>query len=164
MGVGPPSKNSSDVALATTKEDSVIGCLLGTAVADAIGLPCEGLSKRRLLCLFPEIDSHHFFFGRGMVSDDTEHTCMVAQALIVSVGDVEVFRKSLAWRLRFWFLGLPASIGLATARAIVKSWLGFSGHRSGVFSAGNGPAMRSAILGVTFGHDTEKLRALAAKC
>ncbi|MFP4121366.1 MAG: hypothetical protein ACLFWI_10255 [Coleofasciculus sp.] len=27
--------------------DSIIGCLLGTAVGDVLGLPCEGLSKHR---------------------------------------------------------------------------------------------------------------------
>ncbi len=145
---------------AMTRKDSVVGCLLGTAVGDALGLACEGLSKRRQRRLFPEIDGHHFLFGRGMTSDDTEHTCMVAQALIVSAGDADAFAKSLAWRLRFWLLGLPAGIGLATFRAIVKLWLGFPSRSSGVFSAGNGPAMRSAIIGVCYGHDLEKLRQL----
>jgi len=95
-----------------------------------------------------------------MTSDDTEHTCMVAQALLVSGGDVAVFAKSLAWQLRVWLLGLPAGIGVATLRALVRLWLGFSTDRSGVFSAGNAPAMRSAIVGVCYGHDSQKLRAL----
>ena len=41
---------------------------------------------------------------------------------------------------------LPAGVGLATARACLKLWLGFSPERSGIYSAGNGPAMRSAVL------------------
>lgn len=28
-------------------EDRIVGCILGTAVGDAFGLPYEGLSKRR---------------------------------------------------------------------------------------------------------------------
>src|SRR5206468_1623201 len=48
-------------------------------------------------------------------------------------------------------------IGLATLRAIVKSCIGFPPHRSGVFSAGNGPAMRSPIIGVVWGHDSAEL-------
>lgn len=96
-----------------------------------------------------------------MVSDDTEHTCMVAQALIVSGGDIRLFSRSLAWRLRFWLLGLPAGIGLATLRALVKLWLGFPASRSGVFSAGNGPAMRAAIIGAAFGGRPERMRGLA---
>jgi len=140
-----------------TKEDSVIGCLLGTAVGDAIGLCCEGMSKKRQRRIFGDIDRYHFLFGRGMISDDTEHTCMVAQALIVSGGDTNKFTKSLAWRFRFWLLCLPAGIGFATLRSILKLWLGFPSHRSGVFSAGNGPAMRSAIIGVCYGQQPKKM-------
>ena len=150
--------NSPEMLYPTS--DSIIGCLLGTAVGDAIGLPCEGLSKRRQDLLYPTLDGHHFLFGRGMISDDTEHTCMVAQALIISAGDVQTFRKDLALRLRFWLLGLPAGIGYATLRSILRLWLGFQPEHSGIFSAGNGPAMRSAIIGVSYGNDSEKLREL----
>ncbi|MFQ5989575.1 MAG: ADP-ribosylglycohydrolase family protein [Candidatus Methylomirabilales bacterium] len=140
--------------------EAIIGCLLGTAVGDSLGLCCEGMSKRRQHRIYPEINGHNFIFDKGMTSDDTEHACMAAQALIVSGGNVQTFEKNLAWRLRFWLLGLPAGIGYATLRAIVKLWLGFPSHRSGVFSAGNGPAMRSTILGVCYGHDPTVLRGL----
>lgn len=72
---------------------------------------------------------------------------MVAQALIASDCDTNLFVSQLARNLRFWLLGLPAGIGLATLRSIIRLWLGFRPQRSGVFSAGNGPAMRAAILG-----------------
>ena len=138
--------------------DAFIGCLLGTAVGDALGLPYEGLSARRARKLFPDTARHHFFFGKGMVSDDTEHACFVAQALIRSQGDVRVFQNQLERSLRWWLLGLPAGVGFATLRSIGKLWLGFSPQKSGVFSAGNGPAMRSPILGVAYGHDAETLK------
>lgn len=128
-------------------ESHIIGCLLGTAVGDSIGLPYEGLSRQRAAKLFGPPDRQRLFLGNGMVSDDTEHTCLVAQSLIRASGDIDVFRNDLAWRLRLWLLGLPAGTGLATLRAILKLWVGFSPHNSGVFSAGNGPAMRAAILG-----------------
>ncbi len=82
-----------------------------------------------------------------MVSDDTEHACMVAQALIASGSDPDRFERDLARRLRFWFAAMPAGIGLATLRSCLRLWLGVSPSRSGVFSAGNGPAMRSVVLG-----------------
>ena len=126
---------------------AVVGSVLGTAVGDALGLPYEGLSARRARRLFGEPDRYHLLLGRGMVSDDTEHTCMVMQALIAAGDDEERFSRELAWRLRLWLLGLPAGIGLATLKATLKLWLGFSPRHSGVFSAGNGPAMRSAVLG-----------------
>ena len=91
-----------------------------------------------------------------MVSDDTEHTVMVAQCLLEHPTDPETFQHALAWRLRGWLLALPAGVGLATARAIFKLWIGFPPRRSGVASAGNGPAMRSAVLGVFFANDEEK--------
>ena len=86
----------------------IVGSILGTAVGDAIGLPYEGLSRQRAKKLFGQPDRHRLLFGRGMISDDTEHTCMVAQALIGSGGDVSAFRRSLAWRFRFWMIALPA--------------------------------------------------------
>lgn len=144
-------------------EATVLGSLLGTAVGDAIGLPYEGLSKRRGVRLLGVPDRHRLLFGRGMVSDDTEHTCLVAQALAACGGDHERFLKRFAWGLRLWMLGLPAGVGFATLRAGLKLWLGVSPRRSGVFSAGNGPAMRSAILGATVAERGELL-ALVRLC
>jgi len=141
-------------------KESLTGCLLGLAVGDALGLPYEALSRRRLAKLFPGALRHRFFFGRGMCSDDTEHTCMVAQSLIVSAGDEAKFLQAFAWRLRWWLLGLPAGVGFATLRAIVKLWLGWAPDRSGVFSAGNGAAMRCHLIGVCYGGDREKLLSL----
>src|SRR5262245_9506040 len=100
-------------------EDRIAGVILGTAVGDALGLPHEGLSAARSAKLFPGPLRHRFVLGRGMVSDDTEHTCMTAQAILHSGGDVEKFRRSLAWRLRGWLLGIQAGVGFATLRAIL---------------------------------------------
>ena len=126
---------------------SIVGCLIGTAVGDALGLPYEGLPPGRAKRLLGAPERHRFAVGRGMVSDDTEHTCFVAQSLLESGGDVERFERCLMRRLRWWLIGLPAGVGKATARACLKMWLGCGPRRCGVFSAGNGPAMRAAILG-----------------
>lgn len=93
-----------------------------------------------------------------MVSDDAEHACMVAQSLLQYPRDPKAFARSLAWKLRFWMMGLPAGVGKATALATLKLCLGVPPHRSGVNSAGNGPAMRSAILGICLRDDPEQLR------
>jgi len=121
-------------------------------------LPYEGLSARRAGKLFPDTTKHHLLLGRGMVSDDTEHACFTAQAVIRSKGDVDAFQRELARSLRWWMLGLPAGVGFATLRSILKLWFGISPKKSGVFSAGNGPSMRSPILGVAFGRDHETLK------
>jgi ADP-ribosyl-[dinitrogen reductase] hydrolase len=145
-------------------EDALVGSILGTAVGDAIGLPYEGLSKRRAARLLGPPDRHRFFFGRGLVSDDTEQTCLVAQSLIESGRDVALFERRVLRRLRRWLLTLPAGVGLATLRAISKSLLFFPPHRCGVFSAGNGPAMRSAIIGAAIDNPVLLSRTVDASC
>ncbi len=148
-------------------ERALIGCLLGTAVGDALGLACEGLSPRRQKKLFPDPARYHLLpFGRGMCSDDTEHAVMLAQSIFKSgeyaedEAQARAVMSAFAWRLRFWLLGLPAGIGLATLRSIVKLWLFIPPRWSGVHSAGNGPSMRSALLGVVYAGRPERMRAM----
>lgn len=138
------------------------GVLVGTAVGDALGLPAEGMSRSRIQRRWCGVWRHRFLFGYGMVSDDTEHTLFVAQALLTHPDDVLAFQRCLAGKLRLWLLGLPAGIGLATLKAILRLWLGFSPNRSGVCSAGNGPAMRSAIIGAYFADDPDQRRAFVS--
>jgi ADP-ribosyl-[dinitrogen reductase] hydrolase len=142
-----------------TRLDQLQGVLLGAAVGDALGLPREGLSPRRAMRLFGDRPLHHrFFLGHGMTSDDAEHACLTGQALLAAPDDEQRFARSLAWRLRGWLAAMPAAVGWATLRAIVKLWLGFSPQRSGVFSAGNGPAMRAPVIGVCLARQTERLQ------
>lgn len=147
-------------------QSAVVGCILGTAVGDALGLALEGLSRGRQARMFPDLSGYKLLpFGKGLCSDDTEHTCMLAQSLIGVAGmDTDAaakhFATSFGWRLRFWLLGLPAGIGLATLRAILKLWIGFPPRLSGVYSAGNGPAMRVALIGVCHGDNPPRMRAL----
>lgn len=142
-----------------SRGDALAGCLLGTAVGDALGLPYEGLTAARAARLYGPPDRYRLLFGRGMVSDDTEHACLVAQALVTAGLDEGRFERELARRLRWWLLGLPAGAGRATLRACVRLWLGFGPRRSGVFSAGNGAAMRAVILGAAV-DDMDRLRGL----
>jgi ADP-ribosylglycohydrolase len=127
--------------------DRITGLLLGTAAGDSLGLPRENLPPSRAARLYPGPLRQRFVLGRGLLSDDTEHACLTAQALLATGGDPDRFAHSLAWKLRFWLLGLPAAVGWGTLRALVRSWIGFSPSRSGVRSAGNGAAMRAPILG-----------------
>jgi len=140
--------------------DAVIGSILGTAVGDALGLVCEGLSRRRQHKLFPALKTYRFLFGRGMISDDTEHAAMAAESLITSAGEPVKFEKEMARRLKVWLLTLPAGLGLATLKSSIKLLCGISPEKSGVRSAGNGPAMRSPIIGVLYGDEPERMKEL----
>lgn len=153
-------------SLSDTSEAAIVskfaGLLIGTAVGDALGLAREGLSPRRAFRIWGGAPLRYgLLFGRGMISDDTEHCCMTAQALLAAPCNVEAFSRELGWRLRWWLIALPAGIGWATLRSIVKLWCGFSPVRSGVYSAGNGPAMRSAVIGACFSFDDDRLAAVA---
>jgi ADP-ribosylglycohydrolase len=117
----------------------------------------EGLSPKRQSRLFPVPVRQRLVGPFGMISDDTEHTVLLAQAILENPADASAFQRCLARKLRWWFASFPAGMGFATARAILKLWLGVTPDRSGVFSAGNGPAMRSALLGVYFSGDAERL-------
>ena len=151
-----PVESQAPAELARRAE-AAVGCILGTAVGDALGLASEGLSKDRQKRWFPALDGYHLLLGKGLCSDDTEHSCMLAQSIIVSGGDEASLARDFAWRLRWWLVGLPAGIGFATLRSILKLWLFVPGKWRGVYSAGNAPAMRSALLGVCFADDEARL-------
>lgn len=121
-------------------------------MGDSIGLPYEGLSRAavaRLTAGRPLEQS--LLLGNGIISDDTEHSVLVALSCLEARDDVEKFRKALARRLKGWLLALPPTLGGATARAGAKLLAGVNPARSGVWSAGNGAAMRAPILGVLLG-------------
>jgi ADP-ribosylglycohydrolase len=142
-----------------TTADRLRGILLGTAVGDALGLPAEGLSRRRARKLFNGRWRHRLILGRGMVSDDTEQTVFVAQSLLAHPDCPARFARRLAWCLRLWLLTLPPGIGPATLRSILRLWLGWSPSRSGVRSAGNGAAMRAAPIGAFFASSPDRMDA-----
>jgi len=145
-------------------QDSLNGCILGMAVGDAVGLVCEGLTPARQRKLYSVIDGPRLIGRRGMISDDTEHICLAAEALIASAGDIELFERQLARGLRGWFLAGPAGIGWATLRSCMMLCVGIPPAQSGVYPAGNGPAMRSAILGAAYGSDPGRLVKLVRAC
>ena len=135
--------------------DRLAGTLLGTALGDALGLPCEGMSARSIARRFGRVDRFRLLGKTGFVSDDTEQSALVAQSLARYPDDVDAFVRAFRRALFGWFCRLPWGIGLATLRSCVRMGLGVS--PSGVVSAGNGAAMRAAIVGVFF-HDLPEQR------
>ena len=140
--------------------EALLGCMLGTAAGDMAGLPFENLSGptvRRIakLPLEPSL-----FFGRGLISDDTEQTFLAASAMAISGSNAPLFAKLLAAKLRWWIAALPPGIGMATIKSCGKLWLGRSPATSGVFSAGNGSAMRSSVIGVAMCSNPAALAAM----
>ncbi len=129
--------------------------MIGIAVGDALGLPAEGMTPYRMAKRFPGEWRHRFFLGRGMVSDDTEHAFFTAQCLLTHPNSPLLFERCLSWSLRWWLLSLPAGTGWATLRACLRLWIGIPPAKSGVFSAGNGPALRAIPIGAIFAKDPD---------
>jgi len=133
--------------------------IIGTALGDTLGLPMEGMKPSKIAKLgWTESLRQRFFFGKGMWSDDTDHTLHLIDALTLSDGDPERFRKAFSKRLIFWLSTLPPGVGLATLKSIIKQLLGF--RKTGIFSAGNGPAMRAAVVGAIYPDDEKKRKTI----
>ncbi len=145
---------------ATDLEARLEGLLLGTALGDALGLPCEGLSAPVIARRFGELDRFRMCGHTGFVSDDTEQTALVAECLSHHPDDPEACATAFRRRLVWWFWRLPFGVGLATVRASLKATVGL---QSGVGSAGNGAAMRAPVIGAFFRDDPERRQAFGRR-
>lgn len=125
--------------------------LFGIAIGDALGLAYEGLNRKQILRRFGRKPlRYQLILRRGYGSDEIQMAGMTGQAILASICKSEFFLNSLAWRFRWWFLGLPLGIGLGTALSCMRLWLGFNPEKSGgVSSAGNGPAVRALVIAAT---------------
>ncbi|MBX9686150.1 MAG: ADP-ribosylglycohydrolase family protein [Candidatus Obscuribacterales bacterium] len=142
-------------------EDRLAGVLLGTALGDALGLICEGLNKEQIKRRFGKIGDFHLLPGHGYFSDDTEQSALLAQALAKHPDDVRACCRDFQRALFAWLLRMPYGVGLATISSCFRIALFM--ERSGVKSAGNGSAMRAAIIGVYFHELPEKRKLFSIK-
>jgi ADP-ribosylglycohydrolase len=141
--------------------DRVAGVLYGTALGDALGLYVEGLKAEVIARRFGRIDRFHMPGGIGLLSDDTEHTALIAESLALYPDDAASFQRHLRWCLVKWFWSLPPGIGMATAKACLRMTVGLPSP--GVRSAGNGSAMRAAVIGVVLHARPEARREFGIK-
>jgi ADP-ribosylglycohydrolase len=103
------------------------------------------MSARAIARRFGRVDRFRLIGQTGFVSDDTEQAALVAQSLAQHPGDAEACAGAFRSALLGWFCRLPWGVGRATVRACIRIALGLP--HSGVPSAGNGAAMRAAIIG-----------------
>jgi ADP-ribosyl-[dinitrogen reductase] hydrolase len=148
-------RNRSGLLPSTTLDDRVSGCLLGAAVGAALGAPYDGEwgrsipSGKALLSRFAQgafCDDH----SPGRYSDETHLMLAGVEAVIVSGG----VRPGLVAQAmaNVWTAGELHSTSAASVRALARfhrtgDWI-TSGAPDGY--ADNGPAVRSAPLGLYF--------------
>lgn len=137
--------------------------LLGTAIADALGVPFETkLANYEPLVAWDGetfLGSEHHKLQPGQFSDDTQMSLMVAESLIENHG---FNPDDLSERYVDWMVsGRARGWGKTTLMAVTNLINGKHWSESGVpGSYGNGTAMRAAPFGVYFRNDLKSLIAI----
>jgi ADP-ribosylglycohydrolase len=155
-------------------EERILGCLYGVAVGDAMGTAAylvrsESVAKLGRITDFRTPDAAnpiHGGFRRGQVTDDTEQTVALAEAIIAD-GDVTV--AGVARALVRWYdaVGGDAApwVGPSTRRAIRAIKAGEDPHTTGHYGTTNGAAMRVAPAGLIHpGDSAGAVEAAARAC
>ncbi len=120
-----------------TLHESIIGCIVGGAIGDAIGVPYEGIKPGINLTgdLAPD-----------RLSDDTQMTLATCEAIVQSGVDPETIAKTFSeWYQADRFSGIGASTYAALDALANGAHWAIAG-RTGEYAAGNGAAMRIAPL------------------
>ena len=137
---------------AKARSSHFLQMLIATAMGDSLGLAFENMSKRRVRQRAKGPVGQRFLFGKGMISDDTEHALLTARSLMDAQGNAAVFEQALSKRLKRWLIALAPGVGKATLMSIVSMWFR-EPSRCGRPSAGNGPLMRAPIIGLYYNQD-----------
>lgn len=139
--------------------DRACGTLYGVALGDAMGMPAEMWPRDEVLRYFGEIKGFepgppgHFIvdgYVAGQVTDDTQQTVMLAEAILGSGGRVvaaEVARHLVAWADRVGAAG-GNFLGPSSKRAIEALRSGVPPEEAGAMGDTNGAAMRIAPVGI----------------
>lgn len=133
-------------------ESSVAGALVGCAVGDAMGAPFEGLWSHSLPSADSLVAGFHEYHGfpRGQYTDDTQLTIATVESLVES-GDVEpadiARRIAELWR-HHDIIGPGGACTHAAEHFLATGDWQSMGAPDG--QAGNGTAMRTAVLGLLY--------------
>jgi ADP-ribosylglycohydrolase len=153
-------------------EKHILGCLYGVAVGDAMGTAAylvrtESVAKLGRITGFLAPDAEHPIhrgFRRGQVTDDTEQTIALAEAIIAD-GDVTV--GGVARALVRWYDAVGGDearwVGPSTRRALQAIKAGADPHTTGDYGTTNGAAMRVAPAGCIHPGDIPAAVAAAAR-
>lgn len=135
--------------------DRFLGCLLGTFVGDALGMPVEGLAAGTIRYRHGLVrDMLDARLGKGTYTDDTEMTVAVAESLVARRGfdGAHMAARFVAG------LDRARGYGRGTLEALDRVAAGTPWQRAGARtygsgSFGNGAAMRAAPVGLLFHGD-----------
>jgi len=152
--------------------DRFLGCLLGGAVGDALGMPTEGYTNQEIASRFGRVQDMqpapegHFHSGllAGQFTDDTEETLLLAESLIESGGfSADLFVEKLAAWGSAWTLDerLNRGVGFATRSAVESLIAGTPWQQSGLAIPTCGSAMRASPIGLLYHRDINVVKSYA---
>lgn len=145
------------------------GALYGLAIGDALGMPTQSLSRRRvrddygvITGFLPAKPDHPLAAGMpaGSVTDDTEQAVLLARLLIDGAGHVDpvvLARSLLEWEEGMRRRGSLDLLGPSTKRAVAAVAAGVPIEEAGRYGDTNGAAMRVAPVGIVSGGDLNAL-------
>lgn len=133
-------------------KSKILGTLIGCAIGDALGLPIEGLSANSIEkdygkitdYLEPSLHKRYENLSKGSVSDDTDLTLAVLNALMQDGLNMDCIAE---WHIKA-FNTSEAGYGYTTRTAIKNLINGLSWKYSGLAGCGNGVAMKIAPLAI----------------
>ena len=139
-----------------TVKNKIMGSIYGFAIGDAIGATTEFMSEEKIKSYYGEIKDMigggWLNLKAGEITDDTQMTICVMDALINFPNDVDTFKHECAKNFLRWYLSMPKDIGCQCAKAL-DYFLDFGCYIPENDSAlGNGSLMRAmpcALLGKT---------------
>ncbi len=146
------------LALRQQRADRILGCLLGLASGDAMGMPTEFLTPEQITKHYGDIDRFvqphpghiHAGMQAGRVTDDTGQALALVHAALGSGGRLNPEEAAAA--LLKWADSLGPEFkqvaGPSTRRALALLRRGISPGRAGREGKTNGAAMRSAVAGL----------------
>lgn len=161
-----------------TRQDRFEGAILGLAIGDALGYPCEFRTREHIRAAFgdagvtdfvavkdPRWPEPPWILGKdhppGTYTDDTQMSLAVAEALIeAGDGDVDALMRSMAARFVEWSRSddndrAPGNTCMTACRALGR---GVPWREAGVKdSKGAGSAMRAVPIGLRYAGDRERL-------
>jgi ADP-ribosyl-[dinitrogen reductase] hydrolase len=156
----PLVKRNEPITLA----DRYAGTMLGLACGDALGGPLEFRNRDDIAAEFPAgvrefIGGGWLHLAPGEVTDDTQQTLILAEALTEDGLDLDRFAAGLI----AWMRSNPKDIGNTTRGALTALANGTSPRDSGAAAlaargergaAANGAVMRCAPVALRFRHDS----------
>ena len=146
-------------------QDQYIGALLGCAVGDALGAPFEGLwaatipSQEELISGFAEFEG----YPRGQYTDDTQLTIATVEAILERRElDPALVAKHIGALWRDATVIGPGGACMQAGDAYLRDG-DWTSCGAPVGQAGNGTAMRTAILGLCFPESFDDLPRVVAQ-